>query len=150
MGGAFSAIPFARLLTGGATIAAVVVPAPVGAPGAEPLRKAPLPPALHADILLQATGERTIRTMAYEHRIPIFEVRAIRSVVTHEALAALRPDVIFTACFPFIIPDSLLRLAPHGAFNLHPSLLPKLRGPEPLFWTFRTGAQPGVTLHRMT
>lgn len=150
MSGAFSAIPFARLLACGATIAAVVVPAPAGAPGAEPVRKLPLPPPLRADIPLQASGERTIMTMAYEQRIPIFEVRAIRSAVTHEALAAMQPDVILTACFPSIIPGSLLRLAPHGAFNLHPSLLPKLRGPEPLFWTFRTGTQPGVTLHRMT
>jgi methionyl-tRNA formyltransferase len=150
MGSAFSAIPFARLLDVGASIAAVVVPAPAGAPGAEPLRKLPLPPPLHADIRLQAGGECTILTLAYAQRIPVLEVRAIRSAVTHDALAALRPDVIFTACFPFIIPGSLLRLAPYGAYNLHPSLLPKLRGPEPLFWTFRTGAQPGVTLHRMT
>jgi methionyl-tRNA formyltransferase len=34
--------------------------------------------------------------------------------------------------------------------NVHPSLLPQNRGPEPLFWTFREGRDvTGVTIHLM-
>src|SRR6202043_2221553 len=37
-----------------------------------------------------------------------------------------------------------------GCLNVHPSLLPANRGPEPLFWTFREGVtRTGVTIHVM-
>ena len=37
-----------------------------------------------------------------------------------------------------------------GSLNVHPSLLPDNRGPDPLFWTFRRGdAFTGVTIHLM-
>ncbi|MDE3229090.1 MAG: hypothetical protein KGO05_04350, partial [Chloroflexota bacterium] len=37
-----------------------------------------------------------------------------------------------------------------GSLNAHPSLLPDNRGPDPLFWTFHTGAsETGVTIHLM-
>ncbi len=36
-------------------------------------------------------------------------------------------------------------------YNLHPSLLPRYRGPDPLFWQFHAGeAGFGVTLHRVS
>jgi methionyl-tRNA formyltransferase len=38
-----------------------------------------------------------------------------------------------------------------GCLNVHPSLLPENRGPAPLFWTFREGADStGVSVHLMT
>jgi methionyl-tRNA formyltransferase len=44
-----------------------------------------------------------------------------------------------------------LAVPKHGFLNIHPSLLPAYRGPEPLFWIFRNGDQEntGVTLHWM-
>ncbi|MEZ4833421.1 MAG: formyltransferase family protein [Caldilineaceae bacterium] len=40
--------------------------------------------------------------------------------------------------------------APHGFLNLHPSLLPHYRGPDPIFWQLRDGVEPmGVTVHWM-
>jgi methionyl-tRNA formyltransferase len=45
----------------------------------------------------------------------------------------------------------MLDIPSHGFLNMHPSLLPRHRGPEPLFWTFRNGeASAGATIHRMT
>lgn len=45
----------------------------------------------------------------------------------------------------------LRTVAPLGAVNIHPSLLPRLRGPDPLFWTLREGSGvAGVTVHRLT
>ena len=151
MGGAFSAIPFARLLDGGAHIVAAVIPAPSGAPGAQPARLVPPAAPLRADILLQAhTPSRTMPDRAHQQRIPLIEVRAIRASHTRDLLASFQPDAIITACFPFLIPASILSLAPHGGYNLHPSLLPHLRGPEPLFWTLRLGEPAGVSVHRMS
>jgi methionyl-tRNA formyltransferase len=65
-------------------------------------------------------------------------------------LARIAPDLVVVACFPRRIPDWLLALPRHGCLNVHPSLLPDGRGPDPVFWAFRWGLrETGVTIHRM-
>jgi methionyl-tRNA formyltransferase len=65
-------------------------------------------------------------------------------------LEQIAPDLIVVACFPWRLPTWLLHLPPRGCLNVHPSLLPDGRGPEPVFWAFRWGLEEsGVTLHVM-
>jgi methionyl-tRNA formyltransferase len=65
-------------------------------------------------------------------------------------IASARPDVLLSWFWPKRIPEAVLRLAPRGAFGVHPSLLPELRGPDPYFWAILRGlARTGVTLHRL-
>lgn len=60
------------------------------------------------------------------------------------------PDVVIVACSPWRLPRWVLTLPPGGCVNVHPSLLPDGRGPEPIFWAFRWGLEEtGVTLHLM-
>jgi methionyl-tRNA formyltransferase len=66
------------------------------------------------------------------------------------ALASARPDVMLSWFWPQRIPEPVLALAPRGAFGVHPSLLPRWRGPDPYFWTLLRGdEESGVTLHRL-
>ncbi len=66
------------------------------------------------------------------------------------ALAASRPDAILSWFWPRCVPARVLALAPRGAFGVHPSLLPRWRGPDPYFWAIRSGdLVTGVTLHRL-
>lgn len=59
-------------------------------------------------------------------------------------LCELAPDVICVLAFR-ILPSVLLRI-PHLAFNVHPSLLPRHRGPAPIAHTIIAGdRQTGVT-----
>jgi methionyl-tRNA formyltransferase len=52
------------------------------------------------------------------------------------------------ASFPALLRPAQLESARHGAVGLHFSLLPRHRGPDPLFWTYFHGdEQAGVTLH---
>jgi methionyl-tRNA formyltransferase len=63
-------------------------------------------------------------------------------------LAHLAPDLLCVASFPRLLPPALLAAARHGAIGLHPSLLPRHRGPDPLFWTYlHYDEQAGITLH---
>lgn len=65
-------------------------------------------------------------------------------------MEGLTPDAIVVACFPWRLPAWILALPPRGCLNLHPSLLPDGRGPEPVFWAFHRGLdETGVTLHLM-
>ena len=73
--------------------------------------------------------------------------------MTPEGVAAIheaRPDVIVVACFPWRLPRTVLELPRLGCLNIHPSLLPRWRGPDPVFWAYRQGdRETGVTVHRM-
>ncbi|HXG57862.1 MAG TPA: formyltransferase family protein [Thermoanaerobaculia bacterium] len=67
-----------------------------------------------------------------------------------ERLARLRPDLICVATFPAVLRPEVIGTALHGAINVHPSLLPRHRGPDPIFWTyFHDDAETGVTVHRI-
>ena len=65
-------------------------------------------------------------------------------------LAPLRPDLIVGGSFPWRIPADVLALPRLGAINLHPSRLPRHRGPDPIRWAVRSGdPELGFTVHRM-
>ena len=59
-------------------------------------------------------------------------------------------DAVVVACFPWKLPPALLGRPRLGGLNVHPSLLPLGRGPEPVFWTLRRGERrTGATVHRL-
>jgi methionyl-tRNA formyltransferase len=57
-----------------------------------------------------------------------------------------QPDLIASWFFTKKLPAKVLRLAP--SFGVHPSLLPRHRGPDPYFWAIDAGDETtGVTAH---
>ncbi len=63
---------------------------------------------------------------------------------------AFLPNLLVTAAYGRILPPWLLALPVSGAYNLHASLLPRWRGPNPIAWAIRAGdAVSGVTLMEM-
>jgi methionyl-tRNA formyltransferase len=148
MFGAFSRIPLQALIRAGLHVCGVVVPSTVTTHDTRPLVR--LSPPQPAPIpLTMPESSRTIADLALERAIPVFEARQLNAPETLHTIANLQPDVACVACFPWRIPASLLALPTHGFLNLHPSLLPAYRGPEPLFWVLRAGAEIGVTVHFM-
>jgi len=66
-------------------------------------------------------------------------------VETHHA------ELLLSVGYPKILPPSVLAAPPRGGLNVHPSLLPRYRGPSPVFWQVASGeTQTGVTVHRLT
>jgi methionyl-tRNA formyltransferase len=83
--------------------------------------------------------------------IPQWPAASMRDPRFLQRLVAARPDLLCVAHFPWRIPDGALAAAPGGGVNLHPSLLPRHRGPLPLFWIYHADdRQTGVTAHVMT
>ena len=65
-------------------------------------------------------------------------------------LRALAPDVGVVVAYGHILPPELLGLPRHGMINVHPSLLPELRGAAPIEWAILNGlSQTGVTIMQM-
>lgn len=62
-----------------------------------------------------------------------------------------RIDIIISYKLPFIVPNFIIKIAQYGAFNIHPSLLPKYKGLNPWYAIYYDGElQSGVTIHRMS
>lgn len=63
-------------------------------------------------------------------------------------VAACRPDLIWITDYRYLVSGAVLNLAPLGAINLHPSLLPKYRGRAPINWAILRGeTEFGLTAH---
>ena len=61
---------------------------------------------------------------------------------------ARAPDLVVSWFWTRKVPAELRAVAPLGAIGVHPSLLPRHRGPDPYFWAIDAGdAVTGVTAH---
>lgn len=84
-------------------------------------------------------------------RIPSVAASGIEDAALCRLVATHRTDLVLSAGYPRILPAPVLTAAPRGALNVHPSLLPRYRGPSPVFWQVALGeTRSGVTIHRMT
>jgi methionyl-tRNA formyltransferase len=79
--------------------------------------------------------------------LPVYQPATLRSARAQAQLAALKPDVILVAAYGKLLPPEVLKTPPHGCLNLHPSLLPRHRGPSPVATSILEGdAVTGVSL----
>jgi len=82
--------------------------------------------------------------------VELFQPRKVRDRRFLEALAGSDPDALVVVAYGRILPGPVLDLAPHGAINVHFSLLPRLRGAAPVQWALARGAGvTGVTTMQM-
>jgi len=90
------------------------------------------------------------RAVARAAGAPLITVRDVNGDAMRAALVAARPDLIVTLHFDQILAPEMLALAPLGGVNLHPSLLPRHRGPMPAFWMLaEDSGAAGISLHRL-
>ncbi len=91
-----------------------------------------------------ALGTRRLRRKLGADRIVIRPSLTSHDVV--DRIRALAPDLIVSWFWTTQIPAEILSIAP--SVGVHPSLLPRHRGPDPVFWAIDSGdAQTGVTAH---
>ena len=91
----------------------------------------------------------SVRNLAERHRLPVRTPQKLRQD-EKDAIRAMEPDLIFSFSYRTVIPESILNLAPLGAFNIHGALLPRYRGRACVNWAVLNGeTRTGVTLHHM-
>jgi len=93
-----------------------------------------------------------VHDYAVEHQIPVFNIHNKTSVmVNQDILDYLEKNsceniIGLSVAFEKIFKKNLLEQM--KIINLHPSLLPKYRGPSPEFWALKNGEKHiGITLH---
>lgn len=91
-----------------------------------------------------------VKTYALNQGLAVFQPATLRSARVQEELTALKPDAIVVAAYGRFLPAPVLDAPPHGCLNLHPSLLPKYRGPSPVVTAILEGeAITGITLMKL-
>lgn len=83
--------------------------------------------------------------------LPLFRPHDLATAEVMAELGDLSPRLIVVAGYHQRIPQALLDLPALGGVNLHGSLLPHYRGPNPWKWAIMNGEhESGVTVHVMT
>lgn len=91
-----------------------------------------------------------VKRLAGTLGIPVFQPEKLGEEKTLEHFRKLDADAYVVVSYGKILPKSLLDLPPHGAVNIHGSLLPRHRGASPVAGAILAGdAVTGVTVMRM-
>lgn len=102
-------------------------------------------PGAHPAIL----GENALSRITTHLGIPLIRAWRINDEHARLDLSTLDLDAAVMASFDQIVNAPTLAIPRHGFMNIHPSLLPAYRGPEPVYWAIAEGApHSGITLHR--
>lgn len=86
-----------------------------------------------------------VKILAEKYRIPVLQPEKIGHYKF--TIESQNPDLIVVAAYGQIIPKEILEIPKYGCLNLHPSLLPRWRGPSPIQFTILNGdEETGVTI----
>jgi methionyl-tRNA formyltransferase len=89
-----------------------------------------------------------VKIFAQTHNITVLQPENNNSL--HSLISNLKSDLLIVAAYGKLIPNDVLKLPTHGAINIHPSLLPKYRGPTPIQTALLNGDNTsGITFIKM-
>jgi len=92
-----------------------------------------------------------IKTLALSLNLPVIETADINRPEMITKLKSCRPDIMLVAAFSQMLGKAVLEIPGKGAFNIHPSLLPRYRGAAPVEHTILNREQEtGVTIIAVT
>ncbi len=91
-----------------------------------------------------------VKTFAVEHGLALSQPPSLRREVVAQELTEMKPEAMVVAAYGRIIPPEVLAIPTRGVLNIHPSLLPRYRGPSPVVSAILEGEDvTGVTVMLM-
>ncbi len=91
-----------------------------------------------------------VKKAALAHGLQVLQPPSLKQPEELKRLADLHPEVSIVAAFGQLLPQSVLDIPPFGCLNIHPSLLPKHRGPSPVAAAILAGDEvTGVSIMLM-
>ncbi len=73
-----------------------------------------------------------VKVWADAHNIPTIQPKTLKDEIIVERLRVEDADVFIVVAYGKIIPQNVLNLPKRGTLNMHPSMLPRHRGPSPI------------------
>jgi methionyl-tRNA formyltransferase len=91
-----------------------------------------------------------VKRVADASGVPVLQPESLKDETFLGHIREFKPDCLTVVAFR-ILPRELFALPPLGSLNVHPSLLPRGRGPAPIRWTLIRGeTETGVTIIQLT
>jgi methionyl-tRNA formyltransferase len=91
-----------------------------------------------------------VKSLALDRGLTVRQPASLKEAGEVTWLAGLRPDVIVVAAYGQLLPQSVLDIPRSGCINIHPSLLPRHRGPSPMAAAILAGDEvTGVSIMLM-
>lgn len=91
-----------------------------------------------------------VKVLAAKNNLLIVQPEDITESSFIGSLKGFRPNLFVVVAYGKILPTEILKIPSFYSINLHPSLLPKYRGPAPVNWTIISGEkETGVTIFKM-
>jgi methionyl-tRNA formyltransferase len=91
-----------------------------------------------------------VKLEALRRGLPVLQPETLKTELSHDALRALKPDVMIVVAYGLLLPQSILDIPKYGCWNVHASLLPRWRGAAPIQRAIEAGdAQTGACLMQM-
>jgi len=91
-----------------------------------------------------------LATLADRAGLTVIQPKSTKDQSFVDALAALGAEALAVASYGEILRTNILEMCPHGALNVHGSLLPRWRGASPIQRAIAAGdAETGVSIQRM-
>ncbi len=85
-----------------------------------------------------------------KNNLPIKEIDNLKEPSLIKEIAGLKCQLGILAALGKIVPSTLINSFPYGIINIHPSYLPKLRGPSPIQYALLAGfKKTGVTIMKL-
>ena len=96
----------------------------------------------------QHLSEPLVKTIAKTHGIDVWQPEKLSDIT--ERIATVRPVAGVLVSYGKIIPESIIDLFTPGIINVHPSLLPRYRGPSPIESAILNGdSETGVSIMQL-
>ena len=91
-----------------------------------------------------------VKRLALERALPLYQPATLKTPDAPSVLRQAKPEILVVAAYGLLLPQSMLDSAPHGALNIHASLLPRWRGAAPIQRAILAGdRQTGISIMRM-
>jgi len=98
----------------------------------------------------QQISKTPIHKFAEHHNLHIETPESLRKKEAQEQLRSFNADIIIVVAYGLILPKEVLEMCKYGCINIHPSLLPKWRGADPIRQSILAGDDEiGVTIMRV-
>ncbi len=95
----------------------------------------------------RALQNTPVHDYALAQRIPVFHPIHFKNADDIAAFKAHHLDVAIVAAYGMLLPQMILDAPQYGCINIHPSLLPRWRGPSPIQYAIWQGdKETGVTV----
>jgi len=135
LGSSFFAVPALKKLSESESFRPLVVITQPDKPGGRKLQLTPTP----------------VKSLALELGLQFYQPEDINTPESIDYLTNLKPDLLITVAYGQKLKKAVRKTSVHGAINLHPSLLPELRGAAPIpFALWQGSILTGITIFKLS